>query len=168
MRDQNRLSSSDAELEAVLKENWDWSISDFKRSLKLQILNQKVLSSLDTGAHDRANKALAELKNGKDFATLAKEVSEDAITKDSGGEYAGLVDRSNRDIPPKAIQALFALQAGQYSGVVDTGFDLEIMKNIEPKGTQVKGAHIVFNFKDINEFLNNEKAQKKTRSYLTL
>lgn len=93
MRNQYRLSSSDAELEAVLKDYWNWDMNDFKRSLKLQILNQKVLSSLDTTTHDKANKAEAQLKNGKDFAQLAKEVSEDSVTKEAGGEYSFLIEK---------------------------------------------------------------------------
>lgn len=168
VRNQNRLSSSDRELEAILKDYWNWSMSDFRRSLKSQVLSQKVLSSLDTGTHDKANAAFAQLQNGKDFAALAKEVSEDAGTKDNRGDYGILIDKSNRDISPKITEVLFALQPGQFSKIVDTGFGLEIVKNLETKGTQVKGAHIVFNFKDINEYLNNEKDQKKTRAYLTL
>lgn len=168
VRGQNRLGSNDTELEAILKDYWNWSISDFRRSLKSQILSQKVLSSMDTSAHEKANLAQAQLKNGKDFTLLAKEVSEDVGTKENGGEYGVLIDKTNRDISPKTIEALFALQPGQFSDVVDMGFGLEIVKNIENKGTQIRGAHILFNFKDINEFLNNEKEQKKTRSYLTL
>jgi len=167
VRNQNRLSDSDAELEAILSDYWGWSINDFRRSLKDQILSQKVASSLDTGAHDRANAALAQLKNGKDFATLAKEVSEDAATKDGGGEYPFLVDKSNRDIPPKTVEALFALQPGQFSEVVDMGYGLEIVKNIEVKGSQIRAAHILFDFKDINEYLNDIKATKKSRAYVS-
>ncbi len=168
MRNQYRLSSSDAELEAVLKDYWNWNIADFKRSLRLQILNQKVLSSLDTGTHDKANKAEAQLKNGKDFATLAKEVSEDSITKDNGGEYSFLIEKSNRDISPKIVDALFSLQPGQYSKIIDTGYGLEIVKNIENKNGKIRASHIAFNFKDLNEFLNNEKDHSKARMYLTL
>lgn len=168
VRSQNRLSESDTELEAILEDYWDWSLSDFKRSLKSQLLTQKVLSSLDTQTHDRANSALAQLKNGKDFAQLAKEVSDDGATKENGGEYGMLIDKTNRDISPKTVEALFALQPGQFSEVVDTGFGLEIVKNIENKNSQIRGAHIYFNFKNINEFLNDVKDEKKTRAYLTL
>lgn len=167
VRNQNRLSGTDAELEAVLKDNWNWSMSDFRRSLKSQLLAQKVASSLDTGTHDKANAALAQLKAGKDFATLAKEVSEDPATKDAGGEYPFLVDKTNPDISPKTIEALFGLQPGQYSEVVDMGYGLEIVKNIETKGTQIRAAHILFNLKDISEYLNNAKEEKKTRAYIS-
>lgn len=167
-RSQYRLSGNDSELEAILKDYWGWNMNDFKRSLKNQILTQKVLSSLDTDAHNRANSALTQLQGGKDFATVAKEVSEDQATKANGGEYPSLIDKSNRDISPKVIQALFDLQPGQYSKVIDTGYGLEIVKNIELKGNQIKASHMVFNFKDINEFLNNYKDKNKTRTYLKL
>jgi hypothetical protein len=166
VRNQNRLGSSDKEFEAVLRDFWNWSVSDFRRSLRQQLLNQKVVSALDTGAHDKANVAQAQLKQGKDFVALAREVSEDASTKDNGGEYPFLIDQNNRDIPPKTIEALFKLQPGQYSEVVDTGFGLEIVKNIEAKGNQLRAAHIAFNFKDINEYLNDVKDKKKTRAYV--
>lgn len=168
VRNQNRLSGNDTELEPILRDYWDWSITDFRRSLRDQLLTQKVVSALDVQTHDKANAALAQLKNGKDFATLAKEVSEDDATKDNGGEYPQLVDKASRDIPPKTTEALFTLQPGQYSEVIDTGFGLEIVKNIEVKGSQVKGAHILFNFKDINQYLNDAKDKKKTRSYLSV
>lgn len=166
VRSQNRLGSNDKEFEAVLRDFWDWSVGDFRRSLKQQMLDQKVVSALDTGSHDKANAAYAQLKSGKDFATVAKEVSEDQGTKDAGGEFPFLIDKTNRDISPKTVDALFKLQPGQYSEVVDLGYGLEIIKNIENKGTQIRASHIAFNFKDINEYLNDIKDQKKTKSYL--
>lgn len=168
VRDQNRLSGNDQELEAILKDYWDWSISDFRRSLRSQLLSQKVLSSLETVAHGKASTAYAQLQNGKDFVEVAKEVSEDLATKPAGGEFGFLIDKTNRDISPKTVEALFALQPGQYSAVVDTGFGLEIMKNLEVKGTQLRAAHIYFPFKDISTYLNDYKAQKKTKSYISV
>ncbi len=168
-RGQYRLSGNDSELEAILKDYWGWSINDFRRSLKTQLLSQKVLSALDTDTHDRAQAALKALDGGKDFAELAKEVSEDLATKDNGGEFGMLIEQSNRDVPPRTVDALFKLQPGQYSGVIDNGANgLEIVKNIENKGNQIRGAHIAFNFKDVNEFINNEKASKPARVYLNL
>lgn len=166
VRNQNRLGSSDKEFEAVLRDFWNWSTNDFKRSLRTQLLTQKVVSSLDTQTHDRANAALAQLKGGKDFGELAKEVSEDAATKANGGEYPALVSQDNRDISPKTIDALFKLQPGQHSEVVDMGFGLEIVKNIETKDSQIRAAHILFNFRDINEYLNEIKAEQPTRAYV--
>src|SRR5690606_38195726 len=48
---QNRLGGSEREFETILKDFWNWSIDDFKRSLKQQLLEQKVASHLDQKSH---------------------------------------------------------------------------------------------------------------------
>ncbi len=168
VKKQNRLGGNDKEFEAVLKDYWGWSVGDFKRSLKHQLLAQKLVSHLDTDTHDRANVALAQLKNNKDFATLAKEISEDPATKEAGGEYGFLIDQNNRDISPRTVDALFKLKPGQYSEVVDTGYGLEIIKNLETKGNQIRAAHIYFSFKDANQYVNDLKEKQPTRTYIKL
>ena len=166
-RNQNRLGSNEQEFEAVLKDFWGWSQNDFRRSLRQQLLTQKVIAALDTETSAKANDALAKLKAGKDFAELAREVSEDLSTKDGGGEYPTLIDQRNRDIPPKTVQALFSLAPGQYSEVVNFGYGLEIVKTLEVKGDQIKGAHIQFNFKDITSYLNEYKEKNPSRGYVS-
>ncbi|MGI9028049.1 MAG: peptidylprolyl isomerase [Candidatus Saccharimonadales bacterium] len=167
VRNQNRLGSNDKEFQSVLKDFWNWSENDFKRSLKTQLLAQKVVAALDTDTQTRADTALAQLKNGKDFTALAAEVSEDPVTKAAGGAFGFPIEKTDRDINPNTIEALFKLQPGQYSEVINIGYALEIIKNIEtqPDG-KIKAAHIVFNFKDINQYTNELKDQKKTRAYL--
>lgn len=166
VKNQNRLGGNEKEFEAVLKDYWGWSMSDFKRSLRSQLLTQKVISHLDTDTHDRANVALAQLKQGKDFSQLAKEISEDPATKEAGGEYGFLIDQNNRDISPKTVEALYKLKPGQYSEVVDTGYGLEIVKNIEVKGNQIRAAHIFFGYKEIDQYINDLKDKQPTRTYI--
>ncbi len=166
VRDQNRLGSSDKEFKTVLKDFWGWSVDDFKRSLKQQILAEKVLSSLDTGAHERANQAYDNLVAGADFEKLAKKVSEDPSTKTQGGEYGFMIDKSNRDISASVIKALFDLKPSQYSKPIEAGYGLEIVKNIEEKNGKIKASHIVFNFKNINDYLGDIKDQNPTRTYI--
>lgn len=167
VRNQNRLGANDKEFQGVLKDFWNWSENDFRRSLKTQLLSQKVIAALDTDTQSRADSALVQLKNGKDFAELAKEVSEDPISKISGGEFGFPIEKTNRDVNPNTVEALFKLKDGQYSEVINIGYGLEIVKNIkaEPDG-KMRAAHIVFNFKDINEYTNELKDQRKTRAYL--
>ena len=59
VREQNRLGSSDQVFEDVLRDFWGWSVSDFKRSLRQQLLARKVASTLDTEAKQKAEIALA-------------------------------------------------------------------------------------------------------------
>lgn len=167
-RGQNRLGSSDKELESVLNDWWGWSMQDFRRSLKQQLLNRKVIAELDTQAKAKAEAALKQLKEGKDFEKLAKEVSEDPATKNNGGSFGGAIDKDNRDISPKTVEALFTLEPGEFSEIINIGYGLEIVKSIERQDDKVQGAHIVFNFKDIEAYLGESKDQKPARSYITL
>jgi hypothetical protein len=166
-RNQNRLGSSDDELKTVLHDFWNWSLDDFKRTLRQQLLNEKVVADLDQEAKEKAEGALAQLASGKDFAELAKEVSEDPATKDNGGNFGFLIDRNNRDISPKTIEALFKLKPGESSNIINIGYGLEIVKNLEQKDDNIKAAHIVFNYKDINDYLGAIKDERPARTYVS-
>lgn len=166
-RNQNRLGSDDKELKKVIHEFFDWSLNDFKRSLKQQILTEKVVTALDTDARQKAEAAQSKLRAGKDFAELAREVSEDPATKQNGGNFGFEIDRNNRDISPKTVTALFNLKPGQTSDTINIGYGLEIVKNIEQNDDKIKAAHIVFNFKDISEYLGEIKDKKPARTYVT-
>ncbi len=166
VRNQNRLGGSDRVFEDVLKDYWGWTVDDFKRSLSASLLAQKVVSTLDTETHERAAAAAAELKAGADFAEVAKKYSDDAATKDNGGEFGFPIDRANRNLTAQTTDALFKLQSGQVSDVVNIGTALEIVKNIEVNGEKVRGAHILFDFKDINDYINDLKEQQPARVYI--
>ncbi len=168
VRNENRLGASDKAFADVLKDYWGWSVDDFKRSLRTQLLSQKVVSALDTGAHTRAKAGLGELKNGHDFGDIAKQFSEDAGTKGNGGEYGFLIDPTNRDVPPQVVEALYKLKPGEYSDIINTGDGLEIVKNIETQGDKIRAAHMVFNFKPLSTYTDPLKAKAKAHQYITL
>ncbi len=168
VRNQNRLGDSDKVFEDVLKDFWGWSVDDFKRSLREQLLEQKVVSVMDADTHHRAEAALAELKSGADFAAVAAKYSADDATKNSGGDFGFPVDRTNRDLTAQTTEALFKLPPGQISDIVNTGYELEILKNIENQADKIKGAHIVFKFKDITAYVNDLKDKQKTRLFIRL
>lgn len=166
LRNQNRLGSSQDIFEDVLKEFWGWSLADFKRELRQQLLAQKVVSRLDTEAHDRAKNVFNQLSNGGDFTNLAKQFSEDPGTKDNGGDYGIAIDKTNRDLAPQVIDQLFRLEPGQVSGIFETPLGLEIVKVTEKDGGTVRAAHIFFAFKDANSFIEPLKEQKKPQTFI--
>lgn len=166
VRTQNRLGNSDKVFEDVLKDYWGWSVNDFKRSLRSEMLAQKLVSTLDTDTHARADAALAELKSGANFADVAKKYSDEAETKNNGGEYGYPIDKTNRNLSANVTDALFSMPAGQYSDIINTGYTLEIVKTIEVNGDKVRAAHIVFNFKDVNTYVNDLKDKQKARLYI--
>src|SRR5258708_12397716 len=152
VRSQNRLGASDQVFQNVLSEFWGWSVDDFRRELSSELLAQKVADKLDIATHDRANLALQQLQAGADFATEAKQASDDTTTKANGGSYGIPIDKSNADLAPQVIEALFNLSGGQYSGIVNAGYSLEIVKVIDVQGSQLHAAHMSFNFQPITAF----------------
>ncbi len=166
VRAQNRLGGSDKVFEDVLKDYWGWSVDDFKRELRQQLLAQDVVAVLDTKTGQRAQAALDELKGGADFSAIAKKYSDDTNTKDNGGDI-GQIGHSNRELTAQTIDALFKLKPGQYSTVINIGYGLEIVKNIETQGDNIHAAHIVLNFQDINTYLNDLKDKQKAKVYIT-
>lgn len=166
LRSQNKLGNDNKVFENVLKDYWGWSVADFRRSIGEELLTEKVLHVLDTGVQTRANTALADIKAGQDFAAVAKQFSDDTGTKNSGGVLGFLVSKTDRNIPPQTIDALYKLKVGQTSGVIDIGYALEIVKNLGVQGDKIQAAHILFTYKDINTYLNDYKAKQKAVVYI--
>jgi len=170
-REQNRLGSSDGVFEDVLKDFWNWSVADFRRSLSNELLIQKVTRTLDSDTESRAKVALAKLESGADFADVAKEFSDDESTKDAGGEF-GQVDASNRNVSQQTVDTLLKLPEGQYSDVkvipYQNGYALEIVKKIKDESSGAKGSHIIFRLKNLSETLNDRKEQSPYKLYINL
>lgn len=167
-KSQNRLGASEAVFESVLQQFWGWSVADFKHELSLELLDQKLAATLDTSATDRARQAYLQLQSGADFAKLAAKVSDDTTTKSNGGKYSFPVTQTNQDLPPLVVQAIFGLDKGQHSGVIDTGYTLEIVKVLSVDKNQRQAAHIAFNYKDISAFIGPAKAEHKPKAFITV
>lgn len=166
VRSQNRLGSNDQVFRNVLSEFWGWTVDDFRRELKQQLLAQKLVAKLDTQTTGRADNALAKLNSGADFGALAKEVSDDASTKANGGDYGVAITRTNHDIAPQVIDALFKLKPGEHTDIINTGYSLEIDKVTSVSGDSVHAAHIVFNLKDINTYLKPLRTSEKPHTFI--
>jgi len=168
LREQNRLGNNDQEFADVLKEFWGWSIDDFRRELRQQLLAQKVVAALDGGTADKARAAQAALQNGTDFAEVAKQYSDDTTTKDSGGEYPFLIDRNNRDVAPKVVDGLFKLQPNQVSDIIDTGYTLEIVKVLAISDGKIRAAHISKNYQTVQSFLKPVEDKTPPKRYINV
>jgi len=160
------LGSEQEVFEEVLRSNYDWSLDDFKRSIKQQLLNAKVAQALDPGVRQEADRVLAEIQSGKDFAVAAKEYSDDVGTKEGGGNL-GVVD-DNKAYLPQEYEALTKLKPGEVSGVIVLDNGLAIVKHLGMEGEKIKAAHIVFKYKDLAEYLNDYKAKEPAKVYIKI
>lgn len=85
------------------------------------------LSEADKAAkRQQAEAALARVKNGEDFATVAKELSEDTGTKENGGAYAMYADGNTVEEYEAAVKTL---NPGEiYATLVETDYGYHIIK----------------------------------------
>jgi hypothetical protein len=166
LQNENRLGNSNRVFQEVLNEFWGWNEADFKRELKQQLLQQAVVAKLDTATDTRAQNALKQLQNGTDFATLAGQVSDDTSTKAVGGQYPNAITISDSDIPPAITEELFMLKPGQVSGIVNTGYTLEIVKVIDASGDSLHAAHIQFTFQPITTYTKPLQTKEPPHTYI--
>jgi len=165
VREQNRLGGNNKVFAAVLRDYFGWSVNDYKRSLKQQILAEKVVAKLDVATRQRAGQALAQARAGADFAALAKQTSDDPA-KANGGEYGFGITKANPNVAPQVVQTMFNLKAGQISDIINAGPTLEIVKVLTNDGTTVTAKHISFNLKPISTYIKPLATKQPAHAYV--
>jgi hypothetical protein len=163
---ENRLGNSQQTLNSTLSNYFGWNVSDLKRKVKQELLAQAVVSKLDTGTNLRAETALKQLQAGADFGTLAEKVSDDLSTKGNGGEYSFVVTENSSDVSPAITAEVFKLQPGQVSGIINTGFTLEIIKVIDSSSGSAHVAHIQFTFTPVSSYVKPLETSHSPHYYI--
>ena len=110
---------------------------------------------------DKAEDILKRLKNGEDFAALAREAS----TGPEGAKGGDLGRFTKGVLPEQFDRALFSLVPGKYSGIVETPYGYHIFKVLEK--TRKKTAEFEDVKSQIKEKLKREKEEKSYESWLT-
>ncbi len=92
-----------------------------------------------TAVRSRAELAMKRVRTTEDFATVAREMSDDRTSGEQGGDLISFYTRSlgfeSRDgkLDPVFEDALFALKQGEVSPVIRTRFGYHIIKNLETR-----------------------------------
>jgi len=79
----------------------------------------------DAAAEAKAQRAFERAKAGEDFAALARELSDDAASKESGGD---LGDAERNDFVGPFADAVWSMQPGEIRGPVKTEFGWHVIK----------------------------------------
>jgi peptidyl-prolyl cis-trans isomerase C len=116
--------------------------------------------------HKAAQKVLTRAKAGEDFVWLAKEFSEDAASKNKGGEYviARAKDDPSRGVVPEFEGAAFSLATNKVSEIVTTKYGYHVIKVIEK--IPVKKIEYEKVEAKIKETLMKEEVQKHLPDYV--
>jgi len=108
-----------------------------------------------------AEKVLAELKSGSDFAELAGKYSTDPGFKDKGGDLGWM---SRDQLVPEFADAAFSLPVGQLSSLVKSQFGYHIIIVEEKKETVQQDFNDVK--EDVEQILLEEKRSDKFQMWI--
>lgn len=161
-----RQFSRDLYEQIVIKGYYDWSLTEYEYSLKNQLLRRKVAIKIDEPARRKANDLLTQINKGADFAAVAKEHSDDDITKNIGGD-AGVVNVTDED-PDGLIIAANKLEPGKNSGVIETRNGYYIVKLLEKKDGQVHFARILVSLRELDDRLEDLRRNNKIAEYINV
>jgi len=132
-----QLIPANIEVNQVTSEELEQQYESYKQQLGVvdeRMISQILLSGDDAKA--RADKVLAELKQGADFSTLAKQYSDDPT-----GTSGGAIGRFNPSVfgndAAKVEDALEGLEVGEVSPAVNTSFGYQIFKVTADNGGDV-------------------------------
>ncbi|HUD20987.1 MAG TPA: peptidylprolyl isomerase [Candidatus Saccharimonadales bacterium] len=155
--------------EQKIEQLYGMSVSEFKDVLAERLLQEKVKGAVLTRVRVRhiltsdlsaANQAKAALAAGTDFAAVAKQYSQDAQTKDTGGdlgywtkgELAGQINQAFED-------AAFSLPVNQISDPIQSQFGYHIIQVTEKTGS---------NYETYSDWLTGVEHNYKIKTYIPI
>lgn len=142
------VSVSDAEAKAYYDKN---------QSQYTEQPNKFNLSHILVKTEDEAKKVETRLKNGEDFAAVAKSVSTDPGSKDKGGSL-GEIAANDQNYDPTFMAAATKLNQGQVSEPVHSQFGWHVIKCISKTNYPVKA------FDKVKDDVKNTLLQNKQKT----
>ncbi len=106
----------------------------------------------------KAEKVLGMLRSGEDFRKLAREYSDDPVTKGSGG-YLGAFEKGS--LLPEIERVAFSMEPGHISDIIETQLGFHIIRVEKKKGDTVELSHIlIYTTPDV---VDKQKALERIR-----
>ena len=129
------LTPSDADLQRVYAQNQgQYHIAETVKVRHILLMTQGKPASEDAAIKAKADDLLKQVRNGGNFAELAKKYSEDPGSAASGGEYD--VQR-NGQMVPEFENAAFTLKPGQ-SDIVKTKYGYHVFQVVKHDQARLK------------------------------
>ena len=127
----SKISVTDAQAKKYYEENGarfeqpeSLRVTHLLVSIKDQTTKQDLSDEQKKAKRKAAEKLLADIKGGADFAQLAKESSDDPRAKENGGTYTF----ARGQMPPEFEAAAFSMKPNQISDLVGTDYGYHIIK----------------------------------------
>lgn len=153
-----RLSVTPRELEAYYQSRREsYRVPERVRARHILFLNASGGGAAET--RQKAEQALAELRRGKDFATVAKKASDDADTREKGGEIGWVLKGQT---VPELEQALFSLPPGGPPTLVETSYGFHIVQVLEHQPERLRSLEEVRG--EIEPAIQQEKVRQAAQN----
>ena len=124
-------------LDIALKTYYNWDENDLKRSIRDQLIRQKVSYALDQNLIKQKTAMQQAIKDGANFDDVVSAYSTDAATKPNKGNVEG-VTKKTTVLPPEVIEAVFNMKDGEVNNGIETSKGLYFIKlnKINDNGTR--------------------------------
>ncbi|OGH92052.1 MAG: hypothetical protein A2534_02170 [Candidatus Magasanikbacteria bacterium RIFOXYD2_FULL_39_9] len=173
------------DLDQELKKRYGWSLDEYEHKVVRPFILQSKLSQKikeDTAKKEplrvEAQKVLEEVKNGADFAVLAKKYNADS-TAEVGGDVGWFV---KGQMVPEFEEAALSLKKGEvYPTIVETMYGYHIIRLDDRKTERVKNeegkmesvekaraSQIFFRFADLMTYLEEMISTMKPKLYVNV
>jgi peptidyl-prolyl cis-trans isomerase C len=106
------------------------------------------------GAQQRAEELRKRAQQGEDFSALARQFSQDPLTKDKGGDLGFFPEH-----PTPLAKAAFRLNEGEISEVIETPYGLHVLKVTGKRPAGIAPLEEVFN--DIKDMLEEDAQEER-------
>ncbi len=162
----NSLGVTEDVYRQVIKDYYDWSFDDYRESVKKQLLRKKIVAKVDIDGRQKIQSLLNSVQQGSDFSELAKQHSEDQLSKASGGDI-GFVDK-NADDPNELIKVAEALQPNQVSDVIEGVDGFYLIKLMEKRESNIHFIKLFVSYKTITQKLEELRKNNKIKEYINV
>ena len=152
----------------TLKDIYGWNINDLKKVVRKQLLEQKLSEKvtsdpvIDAQAKTKAADVAKKVKDGGDFAALAKQYSQ-ASDAASGGDLGSFTKGQVSDEIQKTVDAL---PVDGVSDPVKDQYGYEIIKVTEKTGDTAKASHILIKTIDFTDYMSQQIKKAKYKQYI--
>lgn len=170
----NRLvkESGEETLKKNIKDYYNWDVATFKDEIKNSLLQKKLEEAvkkdqdINGEQKKKAEDVLSKIRNGEDFATLAKSVSESTDSVD-GGNMSWLSREILKDTySEEVINQIFAIEKGQVSDVIPADDGFEIIKVEDKKENEILARHILIKYVDFTKWIDGKKNEYGTQKII--
>ncbi|MGB3023977.1 MAG: peptidylprolyl isomerase [Candidatus Saccharimonadales bacterium] len=157
---------SKAVLQRTLSNYYDWSLEDYRSSMRMDLLKRKVSFTIDQPARQKAERIISSLRSGSDFGELARVESDDQITKANGGD-SGIQSIESAD-SNGVVAAVRKHNPGELTGLISGTDGYYIAKLVAKSDTSTQYQVIKIGFTELQRRFDEVKRAGRVKEYIKI